>query len=58
MLSEHHKGINENNRLGKTRGLFKATGDTKGTFHAKMGAIKTRNSKDLTDEEESKKRWR
>ena len=51
MLSEQHKGINEN-RLGKTRGLFKETGDTKGTFHAKMGAIKTRNSKDLTDEEE------
>ena len=43
--------------MGKTRDLFKETGDTKGTFHANMGAIKTRNSKDLTDEEESKKRW-
>ena len=57
MLSEQHKGINENNRLGKTRDLFKETGDTKGTFRANMGAIKTRNSKDLTDKEESKKRW-
>ena len=57
MLSEQHKGINENNRLGKTRDLFKETGDTMGTFHANMGSIKTRNSKDLTDEEESKKRW-
>ena len=57
MLSEQHKGINENNRLGKTRDLFNETGDTKGKFHEKMGAIKARNSKDLTDEEEIKKRW-
>ena len=43
--------------MGKTRDLFKKTRDTKGTFHAKMGTIKDRNSKDLTDAEEIKKRW-
>ena len=43
--------------MGKTRGLFKKTGDTKGTFHAKMGTMKKRNSKDLTEAEEIKKRW-
>ena len=43
--------------MGKTRHLFKKTGDTKGTFHAQMGAIKTRKSKDLTDEEAIEKRW-
>ena len=43
--------------MGKTRDLFKKTGDTKGTFHAKTGTIKDRNSKDLTEAEESKKRW-
>ena len=47
----------ENNRMGKTRDLFKKTGDTKGTFHAKMGTIKDRNSKDLTEAENIKKRW-
>ena len=43
--------------MGKTRDLFKKIGDTKGTFHAKMGTIKDRNSKDLTEAEEIKKRW-
>ena len=43
--------------MGKTRDLFKKIGDTKGTFHAKMGSIKERNSKDLTEAEEIKKRW-
>ena len=46
----------ENNRMGKTRDLFKKIGDTKGTFHAKMGTIKDRNRKDLTETEEMKKR--
>ena len=44
--------------MGKTRHLFKKTGDTKGTFHAKTGTIKDRNSKDLTEAEEIKKRWK
>ena len=57
LLSEQHKGINENNRLGKTRDLFKETGDTKGTFHAKMGSIKDRTGMDLTEAEDIKKRW-
>ena len=43
--------------MGKTRDLFKKIGDTKGTFHAKMGTIKDRNGKDLTETEEIKKRW-
>ena len=43
--------------MGKSRDLFKKTRDTKGTFHAKMGTIKDRNSKDLTEAEEIKKRW-
>ena len=47
----------ENNSMGKTRDLFKKTGDTKGTFHAKMGTIKDRNSKDLAEAEEIKKSW-
>ena len=47
----------ENNRMGKTRDLFKKTGDTKGTFHAKMGSIKDRNGKDLTEAEDIKNRW-
>ena len=51
------KEIEENNRKGKTRDLFKKTGDTKGTFHAKMGTIKDRNGKDLTEAEDTKKRW-
>ena len=51
------KEIEENNRMGKTRDLFKKTGDIKGTFHARMGMIKNRNGKDLTEAEEIKKRW-
>ena len=47
-LSNQCKDIEENNRMGKTRDLFKKTGDTKGTFHAKMGSIKDRNGMDLT----------
>ena len=47
----------ENNRMGKTRDLFKKIKDTKGTFHAKMGSIKDRNGLDLTETEEIKKRW-
>ena len=50
VLSEQSREIKENNRMGKTRDLFKKIGDTKGTFHAKMGTIKERNSKELTDE--------
>ena len=48
-LSDHCKEIEENNRMGKTRDLFKKIRDTKGTFHAKMGTIKDRNSVDLTE---------
>ena len=51
------KEIEENNRMGKTRSLFKKIIDTKGTFHAKMGSIKNRNGTDLTEEEDIKKRW-
>ena len=47
----------ENNRMGKTRDLFKKITDTKGAFHATMGTIKDRNSMDLTEAEEIKKRW-
>ena len=47
----------ENNRVGKTRDLFKKIRDTKGTFHAKMGTIKDRSSMDLTEAEDIKKRW-
>ena len=56
-LSNHCKEIEEKNRMGKTRDLFKKIRDTKGTFHAKMGTIKDRNSMDLTEAEEIKKRW-
>ena len=49
--------IEENNRMGKTRDLFKKTRDTKGTFHAKMSSIKNRNGRDLTEAEYIKKRW-
>ena len=56
-LSEQCKEIEENNRMGKTRDLFKKIRTTKGTFHAKMGLIKDRNSMDLTDAEDIKKRW-
>ena len=55
-LSDQCKEIEENNRMGKTRNFFKKIRDTKGTFHAKMGSIKDRNSKDLTEAEEIKKR--
>ena len=51
------KEIEENNRIGKTRDLFKKIRDTKGTFHAKMGSIKVRNGIDLTEAEDIKKRW-
>ena len=51
------KEIEENNRIGKTRDLFKKIRDSKGTFHAKMGLIKDRNGMDLTEAENSKKRW-
>ena len=56
-LSDQFKEIEENNRMGKTRDLFKKIRDTKGTFHAKMGSIKDRNGMDLTETEEIKKRW-
>ena len=56
-LSDQCKEIEENNRMGKTRDLFKKIRDTKGTFHAKMGRIKHRNSLDLTEAEDIKKRW-
>ena len=55
--SDQCKEIEENNRLGKTRDLFKKIRDTKGTFHAKMGTIKDRNGRDLTEAEDNKKRW-
>ena len=55
-LSDQCKEI-EDNRMGKTRDLFKKITDTKGTFHAKMGSLKKRNSMDLTEAEEIKKRW-
>ena len=51
------KEIEENNKMGKTRDLFKKIRDTKGTFHAKMGSIKDRNDMDLTEAEDIKKRW-
>ena len=51
------KEIEENNRMGKTRDLFKKVRDTKGTFHAKMGTIKDRNGMDITEAEDIKKRW-
>ena len=56
-LSDHCKEIEENNRMGKTRDLVKKMRDTKGTFQAKMGTIKDRNSRDLTEAEDIKKRW-
>ena len=56
-LSDQCKEIEENNRMAKTRDLFKKIRDTKGTFHAKMGTIKDRNDKDLTEAEDIKKRW-
>ena len=56
-LSDECKEMEENNRMGKTRDLFKKIRDTKGTFHAKMGTIKDRNGMDLTEAEDIKKRW-
>ena len=56
-FSDQCKEIEENNRMGKTRDLFKKIRDTKGTFHAKMGTIKERNGRDLTEAEGIKKRW-
>ena len=56
-LSDQCKEIEENNRMGKTRDLFKKIRDTKGTFHAKMGTIRDRNGMDLTEAEDIKKRW-
>ena len=55
-LSDQFKEIEENNRMGKTRDLFKKIRDTKGTFHARMGSIKDRNGLDLTEAEDTK-RW-
>ena len=57
-LSDQCKKIEENNRMGKTRDLFKKIRDTKGTFHAKIGKIKDRNGMDLTEAEDIKKRWK
>ena len=56
-LSNECKEIEENNRMGRTRDLFKKIRDTKGIFHAKMGSIKDRNGMDLTEAEDIKKRW-
>ena len=56
-FSDQCKEIEENNRMGKTRDLFKKIRDPKGTFHAKMGSIKDRNGMDLTEAEDIKKRW-
>ena len=56
-LSNQCKEIEENNRIGNTRDLFKKIRDTKGTFHAKMGSIKDRNGRDLKEAENIKKRW-
>ena len=56
-LSDQCKDIEENNRLGKTRALFKKIRDTKGIFHATMGSIKDRNGMNLTEAEDNKKRW-
>ena len=56
-LSDQCREIEENNRMGKSRDLFKKIGDTKGTFHAIMGSIKDRNDMDLTEAEDIKKRW-
>ena len=57
VFSDQCKEIEENNRMGKIRDLFKKIRDTKGTFHAKMGSIKDRNGMDLTEAEDIRKRW-
>ena len=56
-LGDQCKEIEENNRMGKTKDLFKMIRDTKGTFHATMGSIKNRNDMGLTEAEDIKKRW-
>ena len=56
-LNEQCKEVEENNKMGKTRDLFKKIADINGIFHTKMGMINDRNSKDLTEAEEIKKRW-
>ena len=56
-LSDQYKEIEENNRIGKTRDIFKKIRDTKGIFHAKISSIKDRNGMDLTEAEDIKKRW-
>ena len=56
-ISDECKEIEEKNRMGKTRDLFKKIRDTKGTFHAKMGSIKDRNGMDLREAEDIKNRW-
>ena len=56
-FSDQYKEIEENNRMGKTRDLFKKISDIKGTFHAKMGTVKDKNGMDLTEAEDIKKRW-
>ena len=56
-LSDQCKEREKNNRMGKNRDLFKKIKDTKGTFHAKMGSMKDRNGRDLTEAEDIKKRW-
>ena len=56
-LTDQCKETEENSRMGKTRDLFKKIRDAKGTFHAKMGSIKDRNGRDLTEAEDIKKRW-
>ena len=56
-LRDRCKEVEENNRMGKTRDLFKKIRDTKGTFHAKMGTIRDRNGMDLAEAEDIKKRW-
>ena len=57
MCSSSQKEIEENNRMGKTKDLFKKIRDTKGIFHANMGKMKDRNGMDLTEAEDTKKRW-
>ena len=56
-FSDQCKEIEENNRMGKSRDLYKKIRDTKGTFHAKMSSIKDRNGMDLTEAEDIEKRW-
>ena len=57
MKNAKKKKKRKNNRMGKSRDLFKKIRDTKGTFHAKMGTVKDRNGMDLTEAEDTKKRW-